>query len=290
MNCQASYTAIIALCFSTVLSSPVSGQRIDGPTITADQCTAAVASLTAGNRTGDWDFIAACGQPGVTAVVNAVAALRDETDSVYLQRLVTVASDLKNPDLLAASQQIATDNSATVPARLTALLIMIGQYDNRLVLPSECSWGQFITLSSGSGCRLTRIEDVEYVQVAAMPTDYVASIANTASQIASNALNPAVIRDFAQYLRAILSIQVPETVAPASIVVSYTCGNKFRVTNNGSIWADGSYQVGSTTEHGAISVPPNGSIDVYTIKTGSLTVSFPGFSTPPTANGGLSCS
>jgi hypothetical protein len=286
MNCQAYYTAIIALCFSTVLSSPVSGQRIDAP-ISADQCTAAVASLTAGDRTGDWDFIAACGQPGVTAVVNATAALRNETDSVYLQRLVRVASEIRNPDLLAASQQLAMDNSATVPARLTGLLIMIGEYDNTLMLRSECSWGQFI---SGGPCDLTRVTDVEYTQDAAMPSDYVASIANTASQIASNAQNPAVISKFARDLRALLLKQVPETVAPASIVVSYTCGNKFRVTNNGSVWADGRYQVGGTTEHGAISVPPNGSIDVYTIKTGPLTVSFPGFSKPPTANGGLSCS
>ncbi|MFN2602574.1 MAG: hypothetical protein ABR582_07455 [Gemmatimonadaceae bacterium] len=287
MNCQASYTAIIALCFATVFSSTVSGQNTGAPPPSADECTAAVASLTAGEHTGDWNRIARCGEPGITAVVNAIAALRNETDSLYLQRLATVASYIKNPDLLGASQQIATDNSATVPARLTALLIMAEQYHNALTLRTDCSWDQFV---NGPGCELTWITDVEYVQVAAMPSDYVASIANTASQVASNTQNPAVIIKFARDLRALLLNEVPETIAPASIVVSYTCGNKFRVTNNGSIWADGSYQVGGTTEHGAISVPSNGSIDVYTIKTGPLTLSFPGFSTPPTANGGLSCS
>jgi hypothetical protein len=287
MISQVSYSVIIAVCSSTVFAAAVSAQVVVGPTISADECTAGVASLTAGERAGEWEFVSACGQPGVAAIAAAVVALRNETDSLYLRKLTTVASSIRHPDVLSASQQIASDNSATVPARLSALLIMAAQYDNALTLPIRCSWDQFIT--SGTGCRLTRVEDAEYVQEGVMPADYVATIANTASQIASNTQNPAVIRDFADYLRAFLSHQIPETVTPASIVVSYICANKFRVTNSGSVPAMGNYQVGGTTERGDIAVPSGGSIEIITVMAGPITLSFPGFSTVPTPNGGSSC-
>ena len=273
-----------------VFSSSANAQTITiAPAISSSECNAAVASLNAGQHTGAWEFIGSCGQTGKTALVNALGAMRLETDSIYLKKLVAVGSSIRDPGVLAAAQQVASDNAATIPARMTGLLVLIGQYDSAVGLPMRYSWLQFTTVPSGPGCRIRRMEDADYTQAAPMPSGFVGSIAATVEQIAGNTQTPKVVRDFSGCLRSLLANQIPQTVSPSSIATTYLCANKFRVTNSGSIPASGTYQVENTIERGDVAIPSNGSVQIVTIATGAITIAFPGFTTVPVANAGISC-
>lgn len=273
-----------------VTAPQIAKAQILGPPITEAQCAAAISELNAGQSAAPWDIVGQCGEAGTAAVAAALRAARSNTDSSYLKRLKTVASSIRHPDILLASREVALDNTAGVGARAISLLILLAQYDNSLDLPFTLSWIEFTTVPMKSACRLYNTEDALYAQQAAMPTDYLTTIASTADQIAHNGTESAVLRDFASCVRTSVSHKVPRTVSPSDLTVTYVCGNKFHIRNSSYNHAMAKYRVENTTLTEDIAIPENGSVDVWTNTPGALIVSIGGTNLSPVANGATACS
>ena len=264
-------------------------QTISAPPITDAQCAAAVSDLNAGQTTGQWDILGQCGEAGTAAVVAALRAARSNTDSSYLKRLKTLASSIRHPDMLLASQEVALDNTAGVGARAISLLILLAQYDNSLVLPFNLSWTKFTTVPMKSACRLYHAEDAQYAQQVAMQSDYLTTVASTADQIAHNGTEPAVLRDLASCVRTSVSNKVPRTVSPTDLTVTYVCGNKFHIANASYNAALVKYRLQTATQTKDVSIAAGGSVDVWTNTAGALIVSIDGTELPPVQNGATAC-
>jgi hypothetical protein len=273
----------------TVTAPQVAETQISAPPITNAQCATAVSDLNVGQTNGQWDILGQCGEAGTAAVVAALRAARNNTDSSYLKRLKAVASSIRHPDILLASREIALDNTAGVGARAISLMVLLAQYDKSLSLPFTLSWIKFTTVPMKSACLVYPTEDAPYAQQAAMPTDYLTTIASTADQIEHNGTEPAVLRDLASCVRTSLSHKVPRTVSPNDLTVTYVCGNKFHIANASYDAALVKYRLQTSTQTKDVSIRAGGSADVWTNVTGALVVSIDGTELPPVQNGATAC-
>lgn len=269
----------------------LAGQKVVGPSPSASDCNAAVASLTAGQRTGNWGFIAACGEAGANAVATAIQNARLETDSTYLKRLWNSAASIRHPAIFSASRNIAADNGATVGARAVGLMILLAQFDNSFTLPWKKSWTELTTIPLSQSCPIRRIDggESDYGYAVLLPPSYLTDLAATTDQVGAESALPLVTRDLARCIRRVVSYKVPIPQHPGPFVVSYICGNKFRVQNAGD-FAQGTYQVQNTSELRDIAIPAQSAVVIFAIQMGSLIVTAPGYTGAPTVNRGVPCS
>lgn len=279
----------IFLLASVLTAAPgmLHSQTVLAPHPTAAECDSAVASLSSGDRTGNWGVVYLCGEPGASAVASAIRTARSDSDSAFLQRLWSAANMIRHPLVLAASREVAVDQAATTPARIVALMVMLAQYNNSFSFPMRRTWTQIVTVPAGQSC-FAPLEGELYGYSMNLPASYLVDIASTAEAVSADVATPPVVRDISRCIRQVLKPKVPDARQPGPFTVTYVCGNTFRIHNAGA-YASGSYLVENTTESGDLGLPENGSIDVTTVAVGSFVLTAAGYSGDPTPNGGTPC-
>lgn len=251
------------------------------------QCDTAIANLQAGNRNASWDWIGFCGQPAISPVVQALSSATTETDSTYLRKLWGAASRIRNPDVFSTSLQILSNKSATVPARIMALFVAQSQRDNSVMVGSAMSWTAFVSNPIGTQCPLVSVPHTIYGISEALPTDYVAQLAHITDFISRDNTDNQVLRDWARCVRLRLW-EVPDTIDPSLLQLSYVCGRKFLVTNASDRAVLVTYRM-STGETADFAAKAGGATNFHTISTGSVTLFYEGQAIATVENGGTAC-
>jgi len=256
---------------------------------TPAQCTAAAAALAAGNRYAEgWERIPQCGVQGGVAIANALSTAKTVTDSIYLRYLLGAASRIRDGNVWQAAITLSGDKTATHESRVIGLLALLAQHDVAAGLRINLSWNQLMTLPWET-CRFRPDPGAFYFSDNSLPGGAVNTAAAHFDTVADDVTNHPVIRTVAGCARAMLLSEVPETVDPSLIQLSYVCGTKFRVNDLGSKWVDVTYQVQSTEESAVLVVGPQAEKVFWTDETGTVVLFYLGNAIRTTANGGTAC-
>jgi hypothetical protein len=233
--------------------------------ITAAECSAQVSAIQ--TRAADmrgWERIAECGSSGGQAIASAIRAARTSTDSIYLKNLITAASRIRESNVFQAALDIADDPGATVPARVTALVVLLAQYSNAFTLFPRHSWQSLVSVPLSPGCGISTFSANSYLSDVGLPAHAYDQIASHAEALAANASAPPVVRTLARCVRLSVLAAVPDTVDLALISFDYVCATKYRVHNGGTKWIDVTYQLYHVAEHSDLSVAPGGDVTFFT--------------------------
>lgn len=126
--------------------SALVAQGAPGTPPSAAECADAAAALSAGGRVQSaWNFLPSCGTSGASALAAAVSATTSEADTSYLRDLYGVAASIKDPAILAAAGTVVSDPGATQAARVTAILLLVAQFDNAIMARFSVPWGALLT-------------------------------------------------------------------------------------------------------------------------------------------------
>lgn len=271
-------------------SATLRAQVIPARPMTPEECLAAVSALESGARDGmGWSRLPACGSEGAAALGRAVKRARLETDSTYLLSLLSAANRIRDAQLLSAGLNVAEDNGASQPARVLALLVLLGQYDNGLGFPMTVSWHDLTMVPRGSACRLASNPEAMYASDDGLSADGLQRTATVTERIARQRANSAVIRDLASCVRQAISDSVPESINPSLIQLRYICDNKFGVRNHSDEWIDASYAVAGTSDRGDLTVAPKDETPFVTDTAGTTQLFYQGRVVASMANKGKSC-
>jgi hypothetical protein len=198
----------VAGLMALVLAGPLLAQGgADSAQITSD-CRLAVRIITNGKPSSQeewaWSVIQLCGSDGGNAVATALRNARSSSDVDYLDRLAGTGRWLRDGNFFAAALDVAGDRSATVTARLRALIVLL--YATRLAqqpirgVPIS-SRDLLSAFDEHSGlprptCGLGRVStgEVPPYDGSPMPTDYEAKIAALATRIFRDTTEPQDVR------------------------------------------------------------------------------------------------
>jgi hypothetical protein len=192
-------------------------QIVSGPKPSAAECRAAADGLRrTPHDTETWANLFACPEQAKSAVVTAVSRTRLEADTSYLQYLLSVATGVRTPQLLAAALQLNRDKGATRAARVTSLEILLAHIAPYMWLrPMGMSWSTHLSVPRGEACRIMYLTDSEYIATAPMPSNYLEQIAARTDSMANDTTESRVLRDLASCVRATITIEVPSRRVPA---------------------------------------------------------------------------
>lgn len=265
-------------------------QAIPAQPITPEECQAAVSALESGAReSAKWSRLSACGSVGASALGRAVTHARLETDSMYLLSLLSAANRIRDAQVLSAGLNVAEDNGASQPARVMALLVLLGQYDNALGFPMSVSWHDLTTVPRGPACQLASNPEATYASDQGLPPEGLQRTATVTERIARQRANSAVIRDLASCVRQAISDSVPESINPGLIQLRYICDNKFGVRNHSDEWIDVSYAVAGTSDRGDLTAAPKAETAFVTDTAGTTQLFYQGRVVASMANKGKGC-
>lgn len=287
---------LVALAATFALTATrARAQVVLGPAVTPAECTAAAAALSSGqNRNGrGWERLAACGVTGEGPIATAIATAVSETDSVYLDHLWLAGTNLRSREIFNVSRAVANNASATVSARVTAIWILLAEYDPSVRVPFNLSWTSRTTVPMGSWC--TRFSNdphgMGYASVVSAPTPgELKDAAAVLENIAKNQSNPGVLRDLARCGRIAMLKSVPEVVPSNLIALHYVCGTRFRIENGGQYWVELKFRVVGTSEVYDLNVGPNKAITHESNAAATVELVYNGQVIRTTANGGTMCS
>lgn len=281
-------TATLAL-LGTAWCTPVRGQGVPGDAPSVQTCSAAAAALAGGSRIErEWSVLSSCGAIGVTALSSALRAARQDQDLEYLEALSRTVAGIKGPELLLASAEVATDAAASTPARGTALLALVAQYDNGIQPSLKIPFGTVVT-GDATRCPLTAAGTAGYASRATLQADSSARVASALDVVRKSASAPAGLRTLAQCARDMLREPIPIRVAPQSIKLTYICGNRYRVRNTSDEWVGVSFDVYQTPERGELTVGPGAEVFFTTLLNGTVRLHYGGALIQTKANGRTTC-
>jgi hypothetical protein len=151
--------AAFALCATAI---PATAQILRAPKPTAAECQRYAAAWRADARTfgasAEGSLISNCGALGDSAIARAIRLSGGESDTAYLWNLHSLAIQHRSPILLAAAQAVAIDHGATLPARIFALLTLLGQYQPAVGFIPSIPY-QSLLAPPWPGCRLSVFTD-----------------------------------------------------------------------------------------------------------------------------------
>lgn len=276
----------IVACLMTLAPAAAAAQN---PPPTPAECQQAIDSLQAGSRNvRAWGFIAQCGSAGAAALAARMNGLGAEADTVYLVQLLASISLVKDSAVFRASRAIANNPSATVVTRATALQAMLTQYSPGGNLFRANGWAHFTGTPRGLSCQMMAF-NAPHRYAGPLPSDYLAQMAATLDSIVFRPGENAVIRDLAGCVRMAIKSQVPLSVPPSAITLTYVCGTQYRAANSSSRSASLRYRLQGTSEDLGLFVPANATQDFLTLKAGPVEVLQNGALIGTVKNGGTGC-
>lgn len=139
--------------------------------------------------------LAECGDVGARALAGAVQASSTTRDLHLLQQMTLAASLNRHPAIWGAALDIAQRRSATVPARVASLQILLRQHDVATTL--EGGLQRLTTERMGRFCRVDVVPHGTYRSLAALPLDYRERVEAATSRISEDPAEVTLIRDLA---------------------------------------------------------------------------------------------
>lgn len=277
------------LCLGLAVSTPVpaNAQLPDSA-----ECSAAASALSSGlNRTGrGWGRIARCGSLGETAVADAIAAAGSETDTLYLALLMGAGLHLRSVLIFDASRVLANDTAASVAARVMAMGVMLAQIAPGLTFSLHRPFHEMVTVPSGSWCWPRTDTNARYSsEVSAPSTARIRDAADVLTNVSKMSGALPVLRDYARCGRISLEPQVPQLIDPKALLLTYVCGNLYRVDNSSGSWVLVFYRVVETTETRPLNVGPE-AVAFETNATGTVELLYNGQVVGQAVNSRTRCS
>ena len=254
---------------------------------TATECNAAISALKAKTPPAPgsdaWWVATRCGATGGSALASAATKLAATADTAQLRDAELALGDIRDAAVFQSVKSLATNTSATTPARIMALRVLLAQHTGSLHLPTP------IRLSpDGQRCVPEIIARDATYSGASLPVEHAQQAFAAAKQVA-NSSAPADVRLVARCVKEAYAAFVPPDVNPSLLRLTYVCGNKFRVQNPNADWADVRYDVEGTDDSGEHEVPPNGEITIETVKKGTTRLYYNGQLVQSLSNGGTTC-
>jgi hypothetical protein len=161
-----------------------------------------------------------------------------EGDTIALGQLSTALNAIRDSAVLEAALAVSSDNAATPPARVVALLTGLTHYDPSLGLKPGSGFSAILGDTSESRCHLAireaghRRGDVAVGRRLAAVTERIYGTSG-----------PPALRLFARCLRLALTEEIPLVVPDSVLTMRNVCGSQFSVANGGDEWVEVTYDV-----------------------------------------------
>jgi hypothetical protein len=275
-----------------IVGTTATAQIVPGRPWTAEECAGAAAELARGEREGiRWPGLAGCGLVGSVALVRAFRAARLETDTAYLRELYGTMARLRDSAIFQTALEVMQDSRATNQARGTAILTAVKQHDRCRTYPLGLSFGEVVTGSSGTGCRLVGncIHVHQFQSPSPLPADYVQQFGAAIDRLLDAGRTPAVVRDLAGCARGTIGGILAKSVPLSSITLEYVCGDQFRVRNRSREWIRVSWTGVGSPHRLTFQVPPDSSVVHRALWRDSTRLHYEGKLVQSIANGGKVC-
>jgi hypothetical protein len=280
---------LFALGILPATFSALVAQGAPGTPPSATECADAAAALSAGGRLQSaWNLLPSCGTSGASALAAAVSATTSEADTSYLRDLYGVAASIKDPAILAAAGTVVSDPGATQAARVTAILLLVAQFDNAIMARFSVPWGALLT-GSYADCPFA-VATRYYAGRRQLQADSSQRVASALDQARNDGSAPGAVRALAQCARTVLRGAIPITVSSALIRLTYVCGNRFRVRNSSGEWITVAFDVYQTTDKGELTIGPGADLLFTTREKGTVRLFYGGALVQTKENGASVCS
>lgn len=283
----------IALTAFFATGIPIAGGAQGGPT----PCSAAQDSLVAGVFlwTGTLE-LAQCGAAGATLLATLISqsATAQLDTSFRFDRLIGLARNIVSPDVATAALTVAQGTGNTQIARVTALQILLAEYDNSQGLEPAAPGDPVENCQFFMGTTRTTP-----TYSAGLTPQVLQQMMAGASAVYHNANDDPVVRSAAFCLRTSLHHSTAYPVNTSLITLSYVCSDQFKVHNTNPeavplSW--NSYHVPPNTRtvapiltSGQIQAPPNGDMTFRTDSIATARLYYGTTLIQTRANGGTSC-
>jgi len=139
--------------------------------------------------------LAECGDVGARALAGAILEASGTRDLHLLQQMTLAASLNRHPAIWGAALDIAQRRSATVPARVASLQILLRQHDVAIAL--EGGLQRLTSERMGPFCRVDVVPHGEYRSLAPLPLDYRERVEAATLRISEDPAEVTLIRDLA---------------------------------------------------------------------------------------------
>jgi hypothetical protein len=226
---------------------------------------------------------------GASAVASALSGAGAETDTDYLLFLSQVAGLNRDPEIFDAASSLLVDATATVPARVTALLVLGWQLDESLGVDLRIPWADLSTTAVGDNCPFTSAWPAYYNSRRQLPADSLQRFADAVDHVRRDSTENPVLRDLAQCARDRFRHIVPVTVDPALLRLTYVCGDRFRVENLSDEPVTVVFRVDETNDEGGFGVMPGANRVFTTFNAGTLRLFYRRHQIATVHNGGTTC-
>jgi hypothetical protein len=189
-----------ALALAITSTSTAGAQLYSAPTPSQADCRRAAAEWSASRRSKEFTpasaMIPYCGAFGDSVLASALRRSVSESDTVYLRELYGEAVQHRSPLLLAAAGAVAVDRNATLPARVTALLLVLGQYQPAMGFPPSVGYAELMG-PTWPGCRITIYNDSPPPGPPQLP-QVLRGVAQALDSLATSPSEPTQIRSLAE--------------------------------------------------------------------------------------------
>lgn len=222
-------------------------------------------------------------------MAQALRAAKSETDLDYLHALYLTMSNIRAPSALDVSAAVSADKSAATPARVTAMLILLSQFDNHLMPLLRKPWTDFTSQPVGDDCPFSPVVSADYTYRTQLPADSLTRITAVLDHIRKDAHDNEIVRDLARCMRTLLRTAAPIVVDPRSLSLAYVCGTRFQVRNRSDEWVTVSFRVEQTTDRGDVRVGPADHVTFTAREMGTMRIFYRGAVVAAERNGGIQC-
>lgn len=153
------------------------------------------AELASGHAHVDFDQ---CGEYLIPAVSDAVRRLKTEgRASRRVDRVLVYALNIRSPEIFNAALEVADDASGTAYGRITAMMIVVAQHDNAILIGGVRGFRHVYTVPLGERCPYDLLTDRGYRLEQPMPADYRIRAAKTLRRVHTSAQESLLVRRFA---------------------------------------------------------------------------------------------
>ncbi len=264
----------LALVLMVIGTSIADAQLFSPPTPTAAECSRAAAEWNAAQRSKDFPFasgmIAYCGAFGDSVLANALRRSVNESDTAHLHDLLSDAIQHRAPLLLAAAEAVAVNRNATLQARVTALLVVLGQYQPAMGFPPSVGYAELLG-PTWPGCRVTSYNDTPPPGPPQSPP-MLRAVAKVLDSMSIAQSEPEQIRNLAKCVRRAYGMDVPQSAEPPEVQLTYLCDTRFTVHNSSMYDAELEYNVPAAHDSGGTSVWPGVTDTLIADGRGAMTI------------------
>lgn len=289
-------TIAVALAALTLLghAGAVQAQTLGRPLPERAECSAWAADVGRGGAPAMevliYGWLPACPEDGPAAVAAAISAAGQVADTAYLVALFRTAAYIRDAQVFAAAQALASNRSARPEPRVAALLILMGVLDmptsfndlggSALMVTALPSDRCLPTLGVG-GTRWRVIDDP-------LPADARRQVAGLVDRIRHDPTESPLMRNLAGCMRPAF-FDVPPQIDVSGVRLTYLCDTLFRIYNPTPDRLVFTVEVEGTDETFRIGVGEGQEYTFFTEHVGTVQLYYDGRLIQTAANGQQPC-